>query len=77
MSALDVLEGEHTALWTWGGTYFGYRDGDSLWTHDGRKVGRFYGNEVFGPDGKYLGEFRSENLSRLKGVTGCRYLKLK
>ncbi len=24
-------------LWTWGGTSFGYRDGDNLWTHDGRQ----------------------------------------
>ncbi|HLH51034.1 MAG TPA: hypothetical protein VKV96_16970 [Roseiarcus sp.] len=28
-------------LWTWGGTSFGYRDGDDLWTHDGRDVAGF------------------------------------
>jgi len=28
-------------LWTWGGSDFGYRDGDELWTYDGRHVGRF------------------------------------
>lgn len=34
-------------LWTWSGTYFGYRDGDNLWTYDGEHIGRFYGDEVF------------------------------
>ena len=48
-------------LWTWGGTSFGYREGDNLWTHDGRHVGRFYGNEIYGQDGYYLGETRSKN----------------
>jgi hypothetical protein len=48
-------------LWTWGGTSFGYRDGDNLWTHDGRHVGRFQGGEVYGPDGRYLGEIKSKN----------------
>ncbi|WP_027800235.1 hypothetical protein [Paraburkholderia dilworthii] len=43
-------------LWTWGGTSFGYRDGDNLWTYDGRHVGRFAGNDVYAPDGTYLGE---------------------
>jgi hypothetical protein len=45
-----------TNLWTWGGEYFGYREGDSLWTHDGRHVGQFQGSDVFGRDGGYLGE---------------------
>jgi hypothetical protein len=49
------------ALWTWGGKYFGYRDGDDLWTHDGRHVGRFYYNEVYGPNGQYLGEIKTNN----------------
>lgn len=43
-------------LWTWGGTSFGYRDGDDLWTHDGHHVARFDGDEIYGPDGSYLGE---------------------
>jgi hypothetical protein len=47
-----------TDLWTWGGAYFGHRDGDELWTYDGRLVGRFVGDEVFGTDGRYLGEIR-------------------
>jgi hypothetical protein len=37
-----------TNLWTWGGTYFGHRDGDDLWTHSGRHVGRFHGDELYG-----------------------------
>ena len=35
-----------TNLWTWGGTYFGSREGDGLWTHSGRHVGHFIGDEV-------------------------------
>jgi hypothetical protein len=50
-----------THLWTWGGTYFGQRDGDSLWTCKGRHVGRFHDDEVYGRDGKYLGEIKSDN----------------
>ncbi len=48
-------------LWTWGGEYFGYRNGDELWTHDGKHVGRFYDDEVFASNGLYLGEIRNEN----------------
>jgi hypothetical protein len=48
-------------LWTWGGTSFGYRDGDNLWTHDGRHVGKFHGDEIYGQDGRYLGEIRKGN----------------
>lgn len=48
-------------LWTWGGTFFGYRDGDSLWTHDGRHVGQFHDDEVHGLDGRYLGEVKNNN----------------
>ena len=59
-----------TDLWTWGGTYFGYRDGDNLWTHDGRHVGRFHGDEVYASDGQYLGELRNSN--RLITNTGNR-----
>ena len=25
-------------LWTWGGKYFGYRDGNDLWTHSGKLI---------------------------------------
>ncbi len=49
-------------LWTWGGIYFGYRDGNDLWTHDGKHVGRFNGDKVYNPDGRYLGETRNGKL---------------
>ena len=49
------------ALWTWGGKFFGHRDGIDLWTHDGRHVGRFYDDEVYGPNGQYLGEIKNNN----------------
>src|ERR1700730_906464 len=48
-------------LWTWGGAYFGYREGDDLWTHTGQHVGHFHGDEVYGLDGRYLGEIMSDN----------------
>jgi hypothetical protein len=48
-------------LWTWGGTSFGYRDGDNLWTYDGRHAGRFREDEVYGSGGEYLGEVKSKN----------------
>lgn len=48
-------------LWTWGGKFFGYRDGDALWTHNGKHVGVFNGDEVYGPSGSYLGEILSED----------------
>jgi hypothetical protein len=49
-------------LWTWGGVYFGQREGDDLWTHSGRHVGRFRGEEVYRPNGRYLGEVKSDKL---------------
>lgn len=48
-------------LWTWGGKFFGHRDGDNLWTHNGKHVGRFHNNEVYGPDGQYLGEVKIDD----------------
>ncbi len=50
------------SLWTWGGTFFGYHDGDELWTYQGRHVGRFDRDEVYGADGRYLGELRNDRL---------------
>ena len=47
--------------WTWGGTYFGYRQGDLLFTHDGLCAGRFQGDDIYGRSGRYLGEVRSGN----------------
>ena len=49
-------------LWTWGGRYFGYREGNDLWTHGGKHVGRFHENEVYSAGGKYLGELQSGKL---------------
>jgi hypothetical protein len=50
-----------TNLWTWRGTYFGYRDGDDLWTHNGHHVGLFHDSEVYGRDGRYLGELINDD----------------
>ncbi len=58
-------------LWTWGGEFFGYREGDDLWTHDGHHVGRFIKDEVFGRDGRYLGEIMQKDrliTSTMKGI---------
>ena len=49
-------------LWTWGGRFFGYREGDELWTYDGRHVSRLIGDEVYGPSGRYLGEIMQGRL---------------
>ena len=62
-----------THLWTWGGTFFGYRQDDFLWTHDGRNVGKFYEEEIYGVTGDYLGEIRNEN--RLITNTGKKSFK--
>ena len=43
-------------LWTWGGTFFGYLQGDNLRSYTGRHVGYINGHTVFGLDGHYLGE---------------------
>ena len=51
-----------THLWTWGGAYFGYRDGQDLWTHGGVLAGRFHGDEVYGANGHYLGEISGDRL---------------
>jgi len=50
-----------TLLWTWGGTFFGYREEDALWTYDGKHVGWFQGVEAYSIKGSYLGEIESEN----------------
>jgi hypothetical protein len=49
-------------VWTWGGTCFGYLDGDDLITHDGRHVGRKNDDgDIYSPKGRYLGEVRNKN----------------
>ena len=50
-----------THMWTWGGKYFGYREGDDLWTHSGHHVGRFYDDEIADQLGRYLGELMNGN----------------
>jgi len=60
-----LSEGKAVAMgwiWTWGGTCFGYRDGDKLWDHEGRHVGVFQGDEVYGLDGRHLGEIKDNLL---------------
>src|SRR6266568_226988 len=60
-------------LWTWGGKFFGHRDGDNLWTHNGKHVGRFHNNEVYGPDGRYLGEVKiDDRVITCVGKKSCR-----
>lgn len=50
-----------TPVWTWGGKYFGYIDGQNLWSRDGRHVGKISGEEIYNPSGKYMGEVKNEN----------------
>ena len=70
---IDPADGSRTPenlstsdLWTWGGDYFGFRDGQNLWTHEGRHVGRFRRDEVFRPDGLYMGD-----LVKLLRIISC------
>jgi hypothetical protein len=48
-------------VWTWGGTFFGYMEGENLWTSAGKHIGKVRRGTVFGADGHYLGELRSGN----------------
>lgn len=50
-----------THVWTWGGKYFGFREGDDLWTHTGIHVGRFNAEDVCDKTGSYLGEVMNGN----------------
>lgn len=60
-------------MWTWRGTYFGYRRNDLLFTHDGVCVGRFSGDHIFGRSGLYLGEVKNgRRLITHKGKTNRR-----
>ena len=57
------LHGHKTMnLHTYGGKFFGTKDGDELWTYDGRHVGRFHGDEVYDQQGLYLGEIKAGRL---------------
>lgn len=57
-------------LWTWSGTYFGYRQGDALFSKTGRQAGRFQDADIYGRDGRYLGELRQGRLvtSRTRSI---------
>lgn len=60
-------------VWTWGGVFFGYFDGQDLWTHGGEHVGRRSGDEIYGPDGRYLGEvMNGDRLIVSRGKAGWR-----
>ncbi len=48
-------------VWTWGGTFFGYLEGENLWTYDGKHAGKLRRDTIFGADGHYLGELRNGN----------------
>jgi hypothetical protein len=48
-------------VWTWGGAYFGYIDGDRLFAHSGTQAGQLDGDDIFGTDGQYLGEVTSDD----------------
>ena len=61
-----------STLYTWGGTYFGVREGDSLFTQQGVEAGRFEGDEIYGADGGYLGEVKSGKLIRKLSKTSRR-----
>jgi len=49
-------------LWTWGGSYFGYKEGNALWDKHGKHVGMFHGNEIYDSAGKYIGELMNGRL---------------
>ena len=63
-----------TDVWTWGGKYFGYLDGEDLWARDGRHIGRCRGNAIFDPDGSYLGEIAINN--RLRAARADRHFRI-
>ena len=48
-------------VWTWGGIFFGYLEGENVWTYDGKHVGKLRCNVIFGADGRYLGELKNGN----------------
>lgn len=52
----------NSQLWTWSGTYFGFREDDSLFTYSGIEAGHFRDEEIYGADGTYLGELKNGKL---------------
>lgn len=50
-------------LFTWRGTYFGFRSGTELYTYEGKHVARFRRDgELYRPDGLYMGDVREGRL---------------
>jgi hypothetical protein len=48
-------------MWTWGGSFFGYLEGENLWTYDGKHIGKLRREVIYGADGRYLGERKEGN----------------
>jgi hypothetical protein len=48
-------------VWTWGGSFFGYMEGENLWTCDGKHIGKLRRGVIYGADGRYLGELKEGN----------------
>ena len=54
-------------VWTWGGKYFGYFNGDSLYTYKGKHIGNRRNDRIFSLSGGYLGELRNNRLISKSG----------
>jgi hypothetical protein len=59
-------------LWTWGGKFYGRREGDLLIHSSGRCTGIIDGDEIYDNDGRYLGELMQDRLIRNKSKRGFR-----
>ncbi|MCX7749689.1 MAG: hypothetical protein N2645_22785 [Clostridia bacterium] len=51
----DLEEGRDW-IWTWGGRFFGYLEGEYLWSYTGKNIGKISGNDVYNASGAYIGE---------------------
>ncbi|MGV1046845.1 4-fold beta flower protein [Limnohabitans sp.] len=40
-------------VWTWGGEFFGYFEGDNLWTYDGKHIGKIQNGLIYDKNGRY------------------------
>jgi hypothetical protein len=69
-TVLCVLH-EQTFIYV-GGTFFGFREGESLFTHDGVEAGQFAREEIYGADGAYLGEVMNGMLLRSTSKSSSR-----
>ena len=48
-------------LWTWSGSFFGYRENDDLWTYTGRHVGQFSNDRIYNKKGICIGVLKNDN----------------